>query len=131
VAVRYTLLTALAASLIAGTPLLAHHSFSAYYFEEQSVTITGQVTEVVYRSPHTIVMIAAKDPEGRLRTYAAEFASPTRLARQGFTKDTLKPGDVIVITGSPGRKASEFKIHLKQLQRPSDGFSWGGGQRRR
>ena len=126
-----TLLTVMAGMLFAGVPAVAHHSFSAYYFEEQSVTITGSVHEFVYRSPHAIVMVNAPDPEGRMRTYAAEFASPNRLAREGITKDTLKPGDQVVVIGSPGRTASEYKIHLKSIQRTSDGWSWGGGRRRR
>ena len=128
---RNTLVTLVAGTVIAGTPVFAHHSFSSYYHEEQSVTISGEVMEFHYRSPHAIVMVNAKDAEGQMRTYAAEFANPSRLAREGFMKDTLKRGDFIVVTGSPGRKASEYKIHLKRLQRPSDGFSWGGGQRRR
>lgn len=125
-----TLLTLVAGMLVAGFPLSAHHSFSSYYFEEQSVTISGEVQEFLYRSPHAIVMVNAPDAEGRTRTYAAEFASPNRLAREGVTKDTLKPGDMVVVTGSPGRTASDYKIHLKQIQRAADGWSWGGGRRR-
>lgn len=125
-----TLLTLVAGMLAAGFPLSAHHSFSAYYFEEQSVTISGEVEEFQYRSPHAIVMINARDAEGQMRTYAAEFASPNRLAREGITKDTLKPGDMVVVTGSPGRVASDYKVHLKRIQRTSDGWSWGGGRRR-
>ena len=121
----------LAGTLVAGGPALAHHSFSAYYFEEQSVTITGAVHEFQFRSPHAVVMVNAPDPQGQMRTYAAEFASPNRLAREGVTKDTLKAGDPVVVTGSPGRNASEYKIHLKSIQRTSDGWSWGGGRRRR
>jgi DNA/RNA endonuclease YhcR with UshA esterase domain len=128
--VQRTLLTLIAGILIAGFPVAAHHSFSSYYFEEQSVTISGEVEEFQYRSPHAIVMVNARDAEGRMRTYAAEFASPNRLAREGVNKDTLKPGDAVVVTGSPGRVPSEYKIHLKRIQRASDGWSWGGGRRR-
>jgi hypothetical protein len=115
---------------MAGMPVAAHHSFSAYYHEEQSVTISGEVKEFVYRSPHAVVMVDVRDAEGRTRTYAAEFANPSRLAREGFTRDTLKPGDVITVVGSPGRTPSEYKLHLKRLHRPSDGFSWGGARGR-
>lgn len=125
-----TLLTLVAGMLVAGFPLSAHHSFSAYYFEDQSVTISGDVEEFQYRSPHAIVRVNAKDADGQMRTYAAEFANPNRLAREGVTKDTLKPGDMVVVTGSPGRVASDYKIHLKRIQRASDGWSWGGGRRR-
>ena len=66
-----------------------------------------------------------------MQTYAAEWSSPRRLGRQGVTKGTLKPGDVVIVTGSPGRVASEHKVHLKAIRRPADGWSWTGGRRRR
>ena len=126
-----TLLTLVIGTLVAGMPVFAHHSFSAYYFEEQSVTISGEVTEFQFRNPHAILMFNAKDEGGTMRNYAAEFAGPGRLAGQGVTKDTIKPGDMVVVTGSPGRNPSEYKIHLKSVERPSDGWSWGGGRGRR
>ena len=126
-----TLLTLVIGTLVAGMPVFAHHSFSSYYFEEQSVTISGEVTEFQFRNPHAILMFNAKDEGGTMRNYAAEFAGPGRLAGQGVTKDTIKPGDMVVVTGSPGRNPSEYKIHLKNVQRPSDGWSWGGGRGRR
>lgn len=125
-----TLLTLVMGTLVAGIPVSAHHSFATYYFEDQSITVSGEVQELQYRNPHAIVLVNVQDAEGRVQTYAAEFASPSRLAGQGFTKDTLKPGDFVVLTGSPGRVASENKLHLKSIQRPSDGWSWGGGRRR-
>jgi hypothetical protein len=41
--------------------------------------------------------------------------------------DTLKPGDRVIITGAPGRNASERRIHLKSIERPADGWAWRGG----
>jgi hypothetical protein len=125
------LLTLAVATLVTGAVASAHHSFSAYYFEDRTVTLEGAVHEFHFRNPHAVLMVTAKDDGGTLRTYAAEFASPSRLAPQGFTKDTLKPGDRVIVTGSPGRVPSEYKVHLKRVQRLSDGWSWGGGRRRR
>ena len=116
--------------MAAGISADAHHSFHAYYFEEQSVTISGTVREFRFVSPHAMLVVDAKDADGRERTYTAEFASPSRLAAQGVTRDTLKPGDAVVVIGSPGRVATEYKVHLKSVQRLSDGWSWGGGRRR-
>ena len=59
-----------------------------------------------------------------MRTYAAEWANPSRLNRDNITKDTLKPGDVVLVTGSPGREEAEYKLHLKAIERPKDGWSW-------
>jgi hypothetical protein len=124
-------LTALAiGTLVAVVPISAHHSFAAYYFEEQSITLEGVVQEFQYRSPHVILRFTAADPDGRMQSYAAEWGNPRRLSSQGVTRDTLRPGDVVVVTGSPGRVASEYKLHLKGIQRPVDGWRWGGGRRR-
>jgi hypothetical protein len=125
-----TLFMAVMGILAVATATSAHHSFQAYYFEDQSVTISGTVREFRFVSPHAVLLVDVKDDDGRERTYAAEFASPTRLAAQGVTRDTLRPGDVVVVIGSPGRVASDYKLHLKSVQRPSDGWSWGGGRRR-
>ncbi len=108
----------------------AHHSFSAYYHENQSMSIEGQVVEFQFRAPHAILLVSARTPEGRVETYAAEWGNPRRLGSQGINKDTLKPGDTVVVTGSPGRTASEYKIHLKGIHRAADGWSWGRGGRR-
>lgn len=117
------LLTA-AAAAAASLTLSAHHSFSAYYFEEQSVTLEGVVQEFHYRSPHAVLVFNAPDGEGQTRTYAAEWSNPNRLGRQGITRDTLKRGDAVVVTGSPGRNPIEYKLHLKGIRRPADGWSW-------
>ena len=126
---RRTLLTLAIALIIAGIPAGAHHSFAAFYFENQSISLEGEVQEFQFRSPHAVLLFAARTPEGQIQTYAAEWGNPRRLGNQGVNKDTLKPGDLVVVTGSPGRAASEYKVHLKGIHRPADGWSWSGGRR--
>jgi len=43
------------------------------------------------------------------------------------TKDTLRPGDKVIVTGSPPRDPSEYRLHLKRIERPADGWKWSGG----
>jgi exonuclease VII large subunit len=130
-----SLLVALGIGIVlAGGAVSAHHSFAAFYFEDQSVTIEGQVVEYQYRNPHTWLHFTAKDAQGETRTYAAEWSSPGRLRAQGVTQDTLKAGDQVIVTGSPGRTPSEYRLHLKGIQRPADNWTWAqgnGGDRRR
>ena len=121
--VRKWILVALGVALL-WMPLLAHHSFGDFYLESDSIEVEGVVVEFQYRSPHAILMFTASDAEGQTRTYAAEWGNPNRLSRQGVTRDTLKPGDAVVVTGSPGRSATEYKVHLKGIRRPADGWSW-------
>ena len=125
-AIVICILTTLGVALLPGTVADAHHSFPAYYFEEQTVTIEGTVIEFDYRAPHTWLHILAPDADGQMQRFSAEWANPQRLGRDGVTAERIKPGDVVRITGSPGRTASERKIHLKRIERSADGWSWGG-----
>jgi hypothetical protein len=118
------ILTALGIALFAATAAQAHHSFAAYYFEDQTVTIEGAVVEFDYRAPHAWLHVLASDTEHQMQRFSAEWANPQRLVRDGITAERLKPGDVVRITGSPGRMASERKVHLKRIERPADGWTW-------
>lgn len=109
--------------------VLGHHSFAAYYFEDQSVTLEGQLVDFEYTSPHAWVHFSVPDAAGAIRRYSAEWSNPNRLSRDGITKDTLKAGDRIIVTGSPGRTPSEYRVHLKKIERPADGWRWAGGRR--
>jgi hypothetical protein len=102
----------------------AHHSFAQYYFEDQSMTIEGELVKFEYRSPHAWVHVDVRDELGVSRRFAAEWANPNRLTRDDIKQDTLKIGDRVIITGSPGRKPEENKLHLKRIQRPADGWNW-------
>lgn len=106
-----------------------HHSFAAYYFEDQSIQIEGEIVEVQFKAPHTWVHVNTRDASGSERRYAAEWANPSRLERDGMTKDTLKVSDVVRIWGSPSRDPQDGRIHLKRIVRPSDGWEWQGRRR--
>ena len=56
----------------------AHHSFPAYYFEEQTVTIEGTVVEFDYRAPHAWLYVHAPDTDGQMQKFSAEWANPSR-----------------------------------------------------
>jgi hypothetical protein len=127
---RRMLLVLLAGAVASGVSAGAHHSFSAHYFEEQSITIAGEVVEFQYRNPHAWLYVIAPDASGEMRRFAAEWASVGRLAGQGITKDTLRAGDRVVVQGSPGRVPGEYKLHLKGIERPADGWRWAGRGRR-
>ena len=124
---RALLVPLLGAAIIAASAQ-AHHSFAAYYFESQSIKVEGEIVQFEYRAPHAWVHVQGRDAEGNEHTYAAEWANPSRLSRDNITKDTLAPGDVVAITGSPSRNAAEHRLHLKAIRRPSDGWSWSAAR---
>ena len=119
------------AALVNTASVRGHHAFAAYYIEDQTVSIEGNIQQLDYTNPHSWVHIMAPDKEGRVQKVSAEWANPGRLSQQGIAKDTLKPGDHVIVTGSPSRDPSAYKMHLKRIQRPSDGWQWlGRGERR-
>ena len=124
------MLLGLTVVLLAAVPVAGHHSFAAYYFEEQSVTIEGDVAEFDYRAPHAWLHVMVPDAQGQPQRYSAEWANPRRLMGDGVTRETLKAGDRVIVTGSPGRTASERKIHLKAVRRPADRWEWSMRRRR-
>ena len=109
-------------------PASGHHSFAAYYFEDQSIQIEGEIVEVQFKAPHTWVHVRGQDA-GKERVYAAEWANPSRLERDGMTKDTLRIDDVVRFWGSPSRDPNAGRIHLKRILRPCDGWEWKSGRR--
>ena len=125
---RRACVTLALAALVFQAIASGHHSFALHYFEEQSVSVEGPLVEFEFRNPHAWVHLTAPDAAGEMRTYSAEWSNPNRLSQQGITKNTLKPGDLLVVTGSPGRTAGEYRIHLKRIVRPADGWKWSGGR---
>ena len=121
------LLTLALCALVGGVRVRGHHSFAAYYSEDQTVSVEGALAELDYRNPHTFVHLLAPDKSGKVQRVVAEWASPARLSREGIAKDTLKPGDRVILTGSPSRDPSEYKMHLKGIVRVTDGWKWAGG----
>jgi NADH:ubiquinone oxidoreductase subunit len=120
---------ALLALLGCAVPAFGHHSFGNAYFESDSVTIDGDVIEFQYRAPHAWLHVQARDPEGRMQHYAAEWASPSRLERDGVDKTTFQYNDQVSVTGAPSRDASSHQIHLKKVKRfTRGGWSWDGPQ---
>jgi hypothetical protein len=115
---------------LAGTVALAaglahaHHSFAAEYFEDRLITISGEVVEFEYKNPHAWVHFLVTDESGTPQRHSGEWNSVGRLTRDGVLKDTLSPGDRVTISGSPGRNPSARKVHIKAIERPSDGWKW-------
>ena len=103
----------------------AHHSFAATYIEDQSVTIEGQVVQFLLRNPHSFVHVMVKEADGTMNRYVVEWGSPAQLSGQRVTRDTLKPGDLVVLTGNPGRNPADHRMRLLMFKRPKDGWSWG------
>jgi hypothetical protein len=81
----------------AGTTALAHHSFSAEFDANKRVTMTGTVTSVEWRNPHTWFYLDVKNDGGQVANWGLELASPNLLLRNGWTRSSMKVGDVVTV----------------------------------
>ena len=92
---------AIGAALILGLTAVAsgHHSFAAYYFEDQSIQIEGEIVEVQFKAPHTWVHVVSREPSGSAKRYAAEWAEALR-RMQALRPEALIPGHGPVIFGA-------------------------------
>jgi hypothetical protein len=126
--VRRTLFALLiAAGLVCGTRTYAHHSFAATYFVDQEITVEGTLTQFLYRNPHSFVKVDVLDPKGGpAQTWSVEWGGGAHLTQEHVTRDTLKPGDHVIVSGNPGRDPTEHRIRLHKIVRPSDGWKWEG-----
>ena len=106
-------------------PLYAHHSFTATYDESKTIEIEGELVQFMFRNPHAWVHVMAPDESGAMQRWGVEWGGAGTLTGQGVTRDSLRVGDKVVITGNPGRNAADHRIRMRTLLRPSDGFGWG------
>src|SRR6185295_18577819 len=93
-------LVALSLMLASVIPVFAHHSFDAEYDSAKPITITGYVTKLDWNNPHAFVYLDSKDANGLTKSYKVEMGPPYALTRGGWTRDILKIGDKITITGA-------------------------------
>lgn len=85
---------------------LAHHSFSAEFDVGRPVELTGTVASIEWTNPHAWVYMNVEDEQGNVQRWAVEFLGLNSLMRSGMTPRTVKPGDVLTITGFGARDGS-------------------------
>ena len=110
----------------AAAPATAHHSFPATYHIDKMQTVEGEVVQFLFRNPHSFVHVMAPDKSGKMQRWAVEWGGGAALARERITSTTLKPGDKVKITGNPGRNDADHRIRMQKIERPKDGWAWGG-----
>jgi hypothetical protein len=93
---------------IVGVSARAHHSFSAQFDGTKPIELKGVVTKVEWANPHVYFSIDVKDNEGKVVNWGCETASPGSLHRQGWTRDSLKVGDQVVVDGYPAKDGSRL-----------------------
>lgn len=117
--------SALFVLLASALPAAGHHSFAATYREDQEGRIEGKIIQFLFRNPHSYVHVEAPDENGEMRRWVVEWRAASGLSNQGVGGNTLKVGDVVVITGNKARDPGDYRLRMLTLTRKSDGFTWG------
>jgi hypothetical protein len=99
---------ALAAVGLCAVPVLAHHSFAAQYDANKPITLKGAVTKVEWMNPHARFYIDVKDDGGKVTNWELELGSPNGLMRRGWSRNTLKIGDMVEVEGSLAKDGSKL-----------------------
>jgi hypothetical protein len=85
---------------------IAHHSFAAQFDAEKPIELTGTVTKVEWRNPHAWFYMAVKGDDGNVTNWGMELASPNLLMRKGWSRSSMKVGDVVTVEGFLARDGS-------------------------
>jgi hypothetical protein len=87
-------------------PIAAHHSWQLD--RSRLLNLKGTVTSFAFSNPHVQVYFDVKDADGNIEKWSAGGGSPNRLSRSGWTRDTLKPGDEVTVTGYRSRNGTNI-----------------------
>jgi len=104
------------AFVLTATAAFAHHGAAAFD-QEAVVTLQGTMTELQFTNPHVLLFFEVKDSAGATTNWSGWLTAPTKLARAGWSKRTLKPGDKVTVEGRP-HKAGSKVVQIRKLIGP-------------
>ncbi len=112
---RYLIVAALTLCgvvLAAGKTATAHHSFAPFDMTMEK-TISGTVSRFEWTNPHSWIWVDVPNGKGGVDSWAIEGMSPNYLARRGWSKTTLKPGDKVTIAVRPLRNGENGGMFVR------------------
>jgi lysyl-tRNA synthetase class II len=124
--IRMAYIALFAGFMMFASVAFAHHG-TANYDTMKSVTVKGSVTDFQFINPHVLIFVDVKDDSGKIQKWQGELTSPNRLTRVGWTKSSIKPGDVITLSGYP-TKSGSLEIWIQKVVLGSgEELATGGG----
>ena len=104
--VNRLVVTIASAVFLIAAPALAHHAFSGEFDGAKPIKLEGTVTRVDWKNPHVYFYVDVPGPDGHLANWACQTRGPSGLERAGWTRDSLKTGDKVVVQGFLARDGS-------------------------
>ena len=106
----------LAGVLLSSATVFAHHGAVAYDMKKFT-TLKGTISEFRYTNPHSEIYFDVIDANGKPQKWVAEAVSVPAMSRSGWTKNSLKPGDQVSITGNVAKNGT-FTMRFASLTFP-------------
>ena len=117
---RSTILAALVMAAAPAVPAIAHHSSSPFYDATKKIEVTGTVTKLLIRNPHSFLYLDVDD-NGKKVEWQVEMGAGAQLARNNLTVETLKVGTEIKVSGQPSRAQGSHGMCCIQTLMKADG----------
>ena len=80
------------------SPVRAHHGSAVSYDLSKKATVTGKIVQYIWANPHVYFIFDVTDAHGTVVSWSAETYAPVKMAKNGWTSTSLKPGDKVTVT---------------------------------
>ena len=105
--VKIAAFSAFVGLVLSAPAVIAHHSFAAEFDANKALTLKGIVTKIEWSNPHTYFYMDVTDANGKVVNWGMEMGSPNGLMRQGWTRNSMRVGDEVIVEGSRAKDGAK------------------------